>query len=257
MIECLARAGYFEKRKNRILTAISIICIHALLLGCTSSGIYTKADQYGPTQTAYAPPRGRGPVVILLSGIDGPYRYQYIAEDLSKLGYYAVLLNGNDIVTLNQDGANNLENAIDRAKNSSYGLARKVAVIGFSKGGYGALAIAAAMPDVVSAVVAYYPSLTRIKDYNEFAAHFMVPILVLAGVKDDYQGCCLIESMRAMDLAARAKGVSFELVEYQDAGHAFNTVNYRPHDTADAWRRTINMLSQHLPLNEEKDKGKK
>ena len=78
-----------------------------------------------------------------------------------------------------------------------------------------------------------------------------VPILVLAGERDPYQNCCLIESMRAMEAAAKEGGKPFELVVYPNAGHAFtwvNTPTYRPEDSADAWQRTKKMLSQHQPL---------
>jgi dienelactone hydrolase len=229
------------------LYAIAFIAV----LGCTSSGVGVKEDQDGPAQTVYVPPGGRGPAVILLSGVDGPGRYQYYADNLAKLGYYSVLLDGNDIATGKPDGVENLKKAIARAQRAPHGLTGKVAVIGFSKGGYGALAIAASMPDVVSVVVAYYPAVTkRVKDMKEFTARIRVPILVLAGVHDNYFGCCMIESMRVMDSAARAQGIVFELVEYPHAEHGFNLAipAYRSEDTADSWRRTVDILRKYHPL---------
>jgi carboxymethylenebutenolidase len=118
-------------------------------------------------------------------------------------------------------------------------------------GGGGALTHAAGMPDLVSAVVAYYPMTRHVADMRSFVARFKVPILVLAGERDRYHNCCLIESMRAMEAAAKEGGAPFELVVYPNAGHAFtwvNTPTYRPEDSADAWQRTKKMLSQHQPL---------
>jgi hypothetical protein len=40
-----------------------------------TSGLYTAASQEGPSQTAYIPPNGRGPVVVVLSGATGPRLY--------------------------------------------------------------------------------------------------------------------------------------------------------------------------------------
>ena len=214
--------------------------VAALACGCTSL-----------RQFEYYPPSGRGPMVILLSGYSGPGAYRSYAAEVSRLGYYAVLLNGNS-VSAAQDGERNLRSAIERAQRSPKALPGKVAVIGFSMGGGGALTHAAHMPDIVSVVVAYYPMTTHILDMRSFAAKFQVPILVLAGEQDFYgANCCLIESMRAMEAAAKEGGASFELVVYPNANHAFNLRTFgtfRAEDAADAWQRTSRMLRQYQPL---------
>jgi dienelactone hydrolase len=200
------------------------------------------------SQSEYAPPNGRGPVVILLSGASGPDRYRSYAAEAARLGYCAVLLDGN---TYGWHGPGNLRLAIEQAQGSPNALLGKAAVIGFSKGGEGALANAASMPDLVSAVVAYYPMTSSMSDMQSFVAQFKVPILVLAGALDTYFGCCLMESMKAMETAAKESGKQFELVVYPEAGHMFNLEikgYYRAEDAADAWRRTTNMLNQYQPL---------
>ncbi len=86
---------------------------------------------------------------------------------------------------------------------------------------------------------------------DSFVSQFKVPILVLAGEKDTYKNCCLIESMRAMEAAAKGAKAPFELVVYPKAGHGFTWVNttiYRTEEAADAWQRTTKMLSQYQPL---------
>ena len=97
-------------------------------------------------------------------------------------------------------------------------LPGKAVVIGFSLGGGGALANAASMPDLVSAVVAFYPKTNNMPNMRSIVAQFKVPILVLAGKLDTYRGCCLIESMKAMETAAKEGGKPFELVVYPEAG---------------------------------------
>jgi dienelactone hydrolase len=163
--------------------------------------------------------------VILLSGVDGPAAYCSYAAEVARLGYYAVLLDGNS-VRLTQDDEGNLRRAIERAQHSPKALPGKAAVIGFSLGGGGALALAAHMPDLVSAVVAYYPATKGVLDMQSFVAGFRVPVLVLAGGQDTFFDCCLIESMRAMEAAAKEAGATFELVVYPNAAHAFNLEKY-------------------------------
>jgi len=205
------------------------------------------------TMTPYDPPSGRGPIVILLSGASGPDRYRSYAAEVAQLGYYAVLHDGKDFNPreLAMGGEGKLRRAIERAQRSPKALLGKAAVIGFSMGGGGALTYAAGMPDLVSAVVAYYPMTMHVADMRSFVPKFKVPILVLAGGQDTYLNCCLIESMRAMEAAAKEGGKPFELVVYPNAYHAFTWVNekwYSPGDSADAWQRTKKMLSQHQPL---------
>jgi hypothetical protein len=48
------------------------------------------------TFSEYAPPAGRGPVVIVLSGTSGPGHSLFIARELAAQGYYAVLHDAKD-----------------------------------------------------------------------------------------------------------------------------------------------------------------
>ena len=187
---------------------------------------------------------------MVLSGASGQNNYQGFAGDVSRLGYYAVLLNGNDILTRQQDGAANLTKAIERAQRSPNAVSGKAAVIGLSQGGGGAVVHAATMPELVSMVVAYYPAVSILPNAGVLAKRFRVPVLVLAGEQDRYNNCCLIESMRAMEAAAREIGAPFELVVYPQAGHGFNMfgANNRRDDERDSWKRTLEMLRAHHPV---------
>jgi dienelactone hydrolase len=221
-------------------------------------GVFSEAGPLGPSQTAYPPDKGPGPVVIVISGQTGPAAYQKYAADLAAFGYYAVLLTGKDILNPDHTGEGNLRKAIERAQQSPSAVRGKAAVVGFSLGGGGALYNAAPLSDLVSMVVAYYPyTLTWADKMDGFVKRFRVPVLVMPGGLDRYHNCCVIESMRSMEAAAQKNGARFELVVYPDANHGFNLETsasgepagaYRREDDRDAWTRTLAMLKRYQPL---------
>jgi dienelactone hydrolase len=254
----------FTKREQLFQRSLIVLLMGWLFATTASSvfaagGISEEAGPEGPAQIVYDPSNGKpGPVIIAISGHTGPTSYRAYAAELAHLGYYVVLVDGKDILNPEHTGPANLSKAINRAQNSPKAIRGKVAVIGFSQGGGGALFNAAYMQDAVSMVVAYYP-FTRswAKNIDNLVKQFRVPVLVLAGGKDRYNDCCVIESARAMEAAAKAKVVPFELVVYPDANHGFNletgasgepTGAYRADDARDAWLRTLKMLKQYQPL---------
>lgn len=254
------------KQINRIpwiTQAVSMLLIGWMFAICAASalaasGVSTEAGPEGIAQTAYAPASGSGPVVIVISGQSGPNSYQSYAAELAKLGYYSVLLTGADILNPAHTGGPNLKKAIERAQRSPNAIKGKVAVIGFSLGGGSALYEATAIPDLVSVVIAYYPSTrTWANNIGAMVNRFQVPVLVLAAQRDRYKNCCVIETAQAMEAAAKARGARFELVVYPEANHGFNLKTgasgepmgaYRGDDDRDAWRRTVNMLKLYHPL---------
>lgn len=219
----------------------------------------TEAGPEGPAQTAYAPAAGAGPLIVVISGQTGPASYHSYAAELAKLGYYAVLVDGKDILNKGQwPDAGNLRKVIERGQRSPLAVSGKTAVIGFSLGGGGTLLYAAAMPDLVSMVVAYYPFTREWTDkVSWFSKRFRVPVLLLVAQRDRYQQCCTVETAQAIEAAAKANGARIELVVYPDADHGFNLQTgargepagaYRAEDDRDAWRRTAEMLKQYQPL---------
>jgi carboxymethylenebutenolidase len=206
--------------------------------------------QDGPAQEVFLPAAGKGQIVVLISGRSGPAAYRGYAQQVAALGYIAVLIDGNDILTRQQDGAQNLRTVIARAQASPNGSPDKVMVIGFSAGGGGILAHATAMPDLVKAAVAYYPATSWAKNLANVVGRIQVPLLVLAAERDRYNNCCLIEHMREMESVAKARQIPLELVVYSHADHGFNLDGrqYRFADAEDAWRRTVAMLAKHHPV---------
>jgi pimeloyl-ACP methyl ester carboxylesterase len=223
-------------------------------------GVFTAAGPEGPAQTVYAPTGGKvGPVVLILSGHTGPENYETYAEEICKLGYYTVLLDGNDMLNAEHTGGANLAKALDRALHAPGAAPGKAAVIGFSLGGGAALNNAVLQPDSVSMVVAYYPfTRTWTKNPGGLVKRFQVPVLMLAGALDHQDDdCCVAETARAIEAEAKARNAQFELVIYPIAEHAFNLVldvhgkrskTYREDDTKDAWQRTTEMLKRWKPV---------
>ena len=253
----------FTNKKQWITRAASMILIGLTFVFNLEStfaadGVSTEESPDGPAQTVYAPANGPGPVIIVISGQSGPASYQTYAAELSRLGYYTVLIAGKDILNPVHTGPANLKKAIDRAQRSPSTVKGKVAVIGFSLGGGGALYNAANMPDLVSVVIAYYPyTRTWSNKIDSLVKRFKVPVLVLAAQLDTYKDCCVIDSMLAMKTSADGYGAKFDLIVYPEADHGFNLETgakgepgraYRRDDARDAWRRTIEMLRRYHPI---------
>jgi dienelactone hydrolase len=206
----------------------------------------------------YVPSSGAGPAVVLISGASGKLPYRWYAMDVAKLGYTVVVVPGRDICPSSsnscprndEESAENMRKTIVESQDDKRVVRGKVAVVGFSLGGGGALVHATPLADSVAGVVAYYPSISKISDLREVAARVATPTLLLAGERDKYFNCCLVESMREFASGTRAGSVSAELVIYPDADHGFNLdgMRYRPVDTVDAWERTKAFLSRVHPL---------
>ena len=232
---------------NRMLPVL--LCVSVLILGaCATVHENVQAALAKPAQAVYLPPGDKGPIVVVISGASGPPLYREYSAEVARLGYYTVLIDGNDVRSWDQGGAQNLQAVIARAQSSPHAVPGKAAVIGFSMGGGGALAHAAALPEFVSAVIAYYPQLNRV-GLRVIVEDFRVPVLVLTGERDR-DPCCPIASMRRLEEYAKDQQAAFRLVAYPDADHGFNLAipAYRKDAAEDAWRRTTQMLAEYHPV---------
>ena len=229
-------------------TVLSAFFIMAISVGCSF-------ESKGPHSEIFSPAGGKGAIVVVASGNTGPGLYRDFCLKLAGLGYYTVLMDGKDLFDPGSIGyitpsAENLQTVIAESKASPQAIPGKVALVGFSVGGAGVLYFGTKLKDQVSAVVAYYPAITTMgRSMKTLAAGFRTPVLLLAGVKDDYENCCLIGSMR--ELAEAPKTVPFELVAYPNARHGFNIRSlpfaHRPQDAADSWARTVAFLNRLHP----------
>jgi dienelactone hydrolase len=217
----------------------------AQLLGANKEG-----DENTSAEIEIAPPSEKGRVVLILSGIDGTAPYKEYAERIAKLGYYAVVIDGRDILSADQKGGDRLQKAITKALDSSNAIPGKIGVIGFSAGGGGALAYAERQPDAVSTIIAYYPAtsfIAKVTDMKTFVGKFQVPLLVFAAGKDEFNDCCLLTTAKEMATNAKELAKPIEFLVYPDAGHNFIKGSaYRADDAEDAWKRTVDKLHQYL-----------
>ncbi len=201
-------------------------------------------------QEYVTPASGKGPAIILLSGVSGTALYQDYATAVAALGYTAVLVSGRDVAIRDDKSGPNLRRFIAATQADPRVVPGKVGVIGFSLGGGGALLHAAPLHETVAFVVAYYPSVTNLPSIVDAGRSVSLPTLILAGAKDRYNNCCLVESVNEFVSASKAAERPVDVVVYANAEHGFNlkVPAYRAEDAADAWTRVKTMLAKYVPL---------
>lgn len=138
---------------------------------------------------------------------------------------------------------------VDRVLEDAYrwlrdeGGVQQVGSIGWCLGGALSLRTAILLPDELGAAVIYYGRVAT--DAAELAPLTM-PILGIFGGQD--RGIP-IASVREFETTLEALGKTVEIVVYEDADHAFanpSGTRYAPEAAADAWRRTLEFLDEHL-----------
>ena len=197
-------------------------------------------------QQEFAPPAGKGRVVVAVSGAMGTGAYEFAAKKIAAMGYDVFLLNGKDMVG---DKGAGLKAAIDKAPQSSHALPGKVAAIGFSLGGGQVLGYAPSWPDQVAVVIVMYPLTSVYKDISATVNRIKVPVLMFAGEADNFKDCCRIETARAIASTATANQIPLELVTYPGVGHDFvveRMPTYNASAAADAWAKTEAKLKQYV-----------
>jgi len=202
------------------------------------------------------PSSGKGPLAILFSGGDGHGPYVGEAKAYAKEGYFVVLFDSTLIYTYTESAsetANSVRSLIQRSLKKPEVQSSKAAVIGYSRGGLLALTFANRMADLVTSVVAYYPSTQMMGDPKEFLSNprLNVPTLVLAGTNDTFMDCCLIGRARALKAAASLPDINvpLEIYEYPNANHVFNISTYpkayRQDYAEDAFRRSLGHIQKY------------
>jgi len=216
-----------------------------VLVGCAAF-IWQSSTAQNMFREEFTPKSGKGPGVLVISGQTGPDARRSYAKDLAAEGYYVLLLDGNDILSRTRPGAQNYKEAVASMLASPNNTSSKIAVVGFSLGGGGALAQAIHQTETVSGVVAMYPATSWIPNVDRLVERMNVPTLFIAAEKDTYNNCCLIEKAREIEAAAKAKGKNFEFVTYPDAEHGFDLAGraYRRDYVTDSWKRTMEALKK-------------
>ncbi|MCD9625194.1 dienelactone hydrolase family protein [Rhabdothermincola salaria] len=234
--------------------------------------IPTRIEIPGPDGTVPAltvEPSGevRGGVVVIQEAFGLTGHIAQVAADLAEAGYRAVapalfhrsgspVFGYDDLAELGPvigamtgDGiAADVDAAISELARGGVEPGR-TAIIGFCMGGSVAFATAARRP--LGAAVTYYgggiaegrfglPSLL------EMAPDLETPWLGLYGDLDAHIPVAEVEQLRH---AAQGADVPTEVVRYPDADHGFHCrdrSSFHPASSADAWRRTLDLLTRQL-----------
>ena len=196
-------------------------------------------------QEEIPPPQGKGRVVVLASGMDGPEDYRQVGGEIAKLGYDVVLFDSKQMLDRHGEG---LKTAIQHALAMPHALPGKVGLVGFSLGGGIALAFGSTWSDQVAVDIVWYPVTNIFRDFNGFAALIKVPVVMFAGESDSFHNCCLIENARRLETAAKTQNAPYELITYPDTDHAFmiGGDHYNPQSYSDAFAKTAAALKQYL-----------
>lgn len=163
-----------------------------------------------------------------------------------------VLLDSNQLWIKDTNAAwTMLKGAITRAQAGPHAQPGKVGIVAYSLSGGVALAYATRMPELVETVVVSYPNTSFIKNPTEFVGKMKVPVLMMAGTADTDKDCCLIETARQLEQAAKASSPTMvTLHEYAGVGHGFNLTTAPRKDQVagqDGVERTVAWLHQALP----------
>ena len=137
-----------------LIYVLSVFFAIAIFGGCSF-------ESQGPQYEIFPPVRGKGAIVVVVSGFAGTDLFRDFSSKLAELGYYTVLMDGKYLIDLMGTivpGAENLQTVIADSKSSPQAIPGKVSLVGFSIGGAGVLSYGAKLKDQVSAVVAYYPA---------------------------------------------------------------------------------------------------
>ena len=219
-----------------------------------------------------ARPRGNGPfpIVLVNEEIFGVHEYiKDVCRRLAKHGYLAVApecyaRHGDlskmtdvqaivrDVIAKTPDAEvmSDLDAAATWAAQKDHGDPRRLAVIGFCRGGRNTWLYAAHNP-ALKAAVAFYgpiggrPSPIQPRTALEVAGEINCPLLGLYGGQD---ASIPVSQVREAEARGKDAGKAVEIVIYPDAGHGFHAdyrPSYQPETAADAWNRALSWLDKY------------
>ena len=209
----------------------------------------------------------RGGVVVIQEAFGLTGHIRRVTEALAEAGYLAVApalfhrsaeqVFGYDdydrlipvILTLTAEGiTSDVDTAI--AELTRHGLEPdSIAIMGFCLGGTVTLATAARRR-LAAAVTFYGGGVTEgrfgLEPGLEYGSRLLTPWLGLYGDLDEHIPVDEVERLREVTAAC---AVPTEVVRYADADHGFHCderSSFHPESSADAWRRTLAFLDEHI-----------
>jgi len=227
--------------------------------GEAAAGIVGEEIDYGPGRGFLARPQGtpRAGLIVIHEWWGLNDNIREMSKRLAAEGYLALAVDLYEgAVADDPDAARTLMQALmrDEARAERHisaafrwleneGGVERVGAIGWCLGGAMSLRAGMALPEQLDAVVIYYG---RLVTEPARLAPLRMPILGIFGGQD--RGIP-IESVREFETALQALGKDVEIIVYDDADHAFanpSGTRYQPEAAADAWRRTLEFLDEHL-----------
>jgi carboxymethylenebutenolidase len=212
----------------------------------TSGGKTIQVEVFPPASA------GKHPAVMLLYGAGGLTRrgdnFRQYGTRLAEHGFVAFLVHYFDATNSEQAGVINSErfplwwkavyDGVGFAQHQAGVDKSRIGVLGFSLGGYVALA-EASQDNRVKAVAEYYGGMSD--DFQQTVTH-MPPTLILHGDQDS-----VIPVSQAYDLHKflRKLGASSELRIYPGQEHGFDS-NGDPAAAKDAWQRMLAFFDRYL-----------
>jgi dienelactone hydrolase len=215
-----------------------------------SGGKSVRIEEFAPDMP------GRLPTVLLLHGSGGcDAGFADIARDFAGQGYVAMIVHYFDLPGVQASSKENSDRyfvqwmtlvgeAMKAAGKRPHVDPKRIALVGYSLGGYLALEVAGTNSDVAAAVDFFggmSPLITRNLKH-------MPPTLLLHGARD--QVVPVAEARTLEDLFTK-NGFEFEIHIYPDQGHGFSGAA-----AVDARERTLRFLKKHLVDRKSEDAEK-
>jgi len=244
----------------KTLCAVGIVLLLAIAsFAADGKTVSYKSGDETVQGVLYTPPgNGPFPAVIVIHewwGLNDWVKEQ--ASKLSDQGYVALAIDlYRGKVAATSDEAHEIMRGVpeDRAKRdlkaafdylASQPNVKKdrIGAIGWCMGGGYSLDVALQEPTLAADVINYGHLATDPEALKKINA----PILGLFGAQD--RGITP-DDVHKFDQAMKQLGKTIDVKIYDDAGHAFENPNnksgYRPEDTADAWKRTVDFFATNL-----------
>lgn len=200
---------------------------------------------------------GKGPAVVVIQEWWGLVPHiEDVVERFAKEGFLAIapdLYHGNTAKSPDEAQRMLMELDVERAEREIAAAgesllsrpectSKKYGVIGFCMGGALAQYVASKEPKAGAAVSFYGGFKKVVIDWSDLSA----PILLIYG--EDDKGVPA-EQGRELEKKLKQLGKNVEVKTYPGANHAFfndTGRNYKPDAAADAWRRAVAFLREHV-----------
>jgi carboxymethylenebutenolidase len=252
-------------------TRVEAQIIHTDAEGIEAGEVAIPAGD-GPMPAYRAVPKGDGPfpVILVVEEIFGVHDYiKDICRRLAKAGYCAVapelyarqgdLSKMSDVKqivaeviskTPDAQWISDLDATAAWAVSAGKGDAKRLAVMGWCRGGRAVWLYDAHRSDLKAAVAWYGPiggerTAIQPRTAGDVAGEIHAPLLALYGGADTGIPVASVEAARD---AAKAAGKSVELVVYPEAPHGFHAdyrPSYRKDAAEDGWSRALSFLKTH------------